>query len=130
MKLNRRTFLGGGIASIMVALLLLVTAAFASLTYISANNKMTSAQKSETYCNNYYAAETVASDLLSLVSTGKSGGHTGGTKAVYETDAGNIVVTKADKYVTFKIPINKKLDLKVEANVNKDKIDIMTWVVE
>ena len=129
-KLSRRSFLGGGIASILVVLLILVTAAFAALTYISAESRMSSSEKSRNYCDNYYAAETTASELLELISTGNSGSSTSGTKSVYETDAGSIIVTKAEKYVSFSVPVNKSQELQVEANVSKDSIDIMTGVVE
>ena len=129
-KLSRRSFLGGGIASILVVLLILVTAAFAALTYMSAESRMSSSEKSRNYCDNYYAAETTASELLELISTGNSGSSTSGTKSVYETDSGSIIVTKAEKYVSFSVPVNKSQELQVEANVSKDSIDIMTWVVE
>ena len=92
--------------------------------------RMSSSEKSRNYCDNYYAAETTASELLELISTGNSGSSTSGTKSVYETDAGSIIVTKAEKYVSFSVPVNKSQELQVEANVSKDSIDIMTWVVE
>ena len=112
-KLSRRSFLGGGIASILVVLLILVTAAFAALTYMSAESRMSSSEKSRNYCDNYYAAETTASELLELISTGNSGSSTSGTKSVYETDAGSIIVTKAEKYVSFSVPVNKSQELQV-----------------
>ena len=130
-KENGRTYLGTGVASVLIALIVLVIACFAALTYISADSKMELSQKSKTYCDNYYAAESEAADLLDKIARGKAKpAEINGVKAVYETDAGNIDVTQKGSYVSFRIAINKKQELQVEADVENKKVRILTWAVE
>lgn len=130
-KENGRTYLGTGVASVLIALIVLVIACFAALTYISADSKMELSQKSKTYCDNYYAAESEAADLLDKIARGKAKpAEINGVKAVYETDAGNIDVTQKGSYVSFRIAVNKKQELQVEADVENKKVRILTWAVE
>lgn len=128
---NGRTYLGAGMASILIVLIVLVIGAFAALTFVAADNKAQLATKSQQYCTNYYTAETVASELLNTISSssGKAGA-VNGTKSTYETDAGDIVITRADRYVSFQIPIDSSQNLAVEANVTSKKVQIIRWTVE
>lgn len=130
-KENGRTYLGAGMASVLIVLIVLVIGAFAALTIVAASDKTELASKSQQYCTNYYAAETVASELLNTISSssGKAGA-TNGAKVTYETDAGNIVVTRADRFVSFQVPIDDSQNLAVEANITNKKVQIIRWTVE
>ena len=130
-KENGRNYLGSGAAAVLIILIILVIGSFSAFTYISAGSKMDSAQKSKAYCDQYYAAETAASELLDSIARGKAKpADINGVKAVYETDYGTITVTQKGSYVSFPVAINKKQELKVEADVEDKKIKIITWAVE
>ncbi|MBQ9707816.1 MAG: hypothetical protein IJV66_01365 [Firmicutes bacterium] len=130
-KENGRTYLGTGVASVLIALIVLVIACFAALTYLSADSKMELSEKSKVYCDNYYAAETAASKLLDGIISGSAEPEdSSGVKSIYNTDSGKVTVTKSGNYVTFKIAINENQSLNVEADVKDDKARITTWAVE
>ena len=130
-KENGRTYLGTGVASVLIALIVLVIGCFAALTYISADSKMELSQKSKTYCDQYYAAESAAAELLDSIARGKAKpSDIKGVKAVYGTDSGTITVTQKGSYVSFPVAINKKQELHVEANIENKKVQIITWAVE
>ncbi len=127
-KANGRTYLGTGVASILVALIILTLSCFAALTYLTADSKMDVSEKSRTYCDEYYKAETTASELLDTVSSHKATSSKGETSS-YDTASGTVVVTRAGNYISFLVPMNKKQNLEVEANVSGESVDISTWKV-
>ncbi|MBQ0078556.1 MAG: hypothetical protein KBS66_01515 [Eubacterium sp.] len=128
---NGRSYLGAGVASILIVLIVLVIGAFAALTYVSADNKADLASKGAKYCTDYYAAETVASQLLNNISSSSGKvGVSNGSKNTYDTDLGAIEVTRADRFVTFAVPISDKQELAVEANITGKKVQIIKWAVE
>lgn len=130
-KENGRTYLGTGVASVLIALIVLVIACFAALTYLSASSKMELSEKSKSYCDSYYAAETVASELLGQIATGKDKpASEDGDKAVYDTGSGKVTVIHAGDYVTFQVAINKKQALTVEATIKDKNARITTWAVK
>lgn len=130
-KENGRTYLGTGVASVLIALIILVIACFAALTYLSAGSKIEQSQKSKAYCDDYYAAETAASQLLDGIARGKAKpAEADGVKSTYETDSGTVTVTQKGSFVSFGVPAGKKQELKVEADVKDKKVRIISWTVE
>lgn len=130
-KENGRTYLGTGVASVLIALIVLVIACFAALTYLAADSKMELAEKSRSYCDNYYAAETTAVELLDgLVAGSAKPVSTKGDRSTYDTDSGRVVVKQVKDHVTFAVPVGKKQELNVEAVLNKKDVQIQVWAVE
>ena len=125
-----RSYLGAGVASIFVALIVLTIVCFAALTYMTATSKMDISEKSVEYCDNYYAAETLASEILDDAADRQSTDTDESKSYTYESDELSIDVKIAGGDVQYAVPVTSKQDLRVEATIKDGKITIVTWVVE
>ena len=128
---ERKTYLGAGVASVLITMIVLLIACFAALTFLSARSEMKLSQKSETYCTDYYQAETLAVEILTdffeekaEITEDKEG------NLVYNSAHGDIVIHRENSGLRFTVPINQKQGLRVAANISAEGIDISQWTVQ
>lgn len=131
MKYNtKKIYFGSGITSILITLIILVLTCFAALSFVSANTEMKMSTKSKEYCDSYYAAETIATEILTgfsednlEIKQDKS------QKIHYNVNGGYIVISFHDNELNFDVPVNQKQLLHVTAEVAGSNINIIAWTV-
>ena len=118
-------------AALLISLLMLLLTSFAAFTYSTANGKMNDSREKMKYSQNYYAAESTASEIIGdfyeekqQVSASLNG------REEQETLQGTIEVKKIDGIIYFSVPIDNSSNLTVEAKVSKNGIEIVEWYVE
>lgn len=125
---KQRCYIGSGVTSILIAMIILMLSCFAALTFVSAESEMKMSRKSEQYCNNYYAAESLAVDVLSDLLDGKINEDKTG-KIIYNKNKDYIVITKTNDKFHYEIPVNNKQKLAVTTTINGSHADILSWTV-
>ena len=130
-----KSYLGAGVPSILLTLVILLISCFAALTFISANSEMKLCEKSAAYCDDYYHAETVAAEILSAVAENNFDEKFDkiadkNDSLIYNDVTGDIVINRGGNDVSFIVPINKKQGLNVAAQITNGQIDIVKWSVE
>ena len=131
MKYNsKKVYFGSGITSILITLIILVLTCFAALSFVSADTEMKMSIKSKEYCDNYYAAETIATEILAgfsednlKIKQDKS------QKIHYNVNGGYIVISFHNDKLNFNVPVNKKQLLHVTAEITDSDINITSWTV-
>lgn len=116
------------VATMLIALLVLLIACFSAFTLNTAQTKMDESKAYKNSSQNYYAAETTATEIISAFSKAKkeSQSNLNGI-TVYKATQGEIEVTKIDSNIYFSVPVNKKESLKIEARVTKKDTEIVKW---
>ncbi|MDO4544618.1 MAG: hypothetical protein Q4C25_00530 [Bacillota bacterium] len=130
-KKQGRSYLGTGITSILIALIILMLACFAALTYVSAGSQMKLSEKSEAYCSSYYDAETTACEVISWIFAEKIKIIEDKSEEItYNNDtSSDIVIYNAGDSFTFDVPVNKRQQLSVEVDVSGTSAEILKWQV-
>lgn len=130
-KDRRASFLPACAAVLMLSLALLILTCFAAVTHESAEAKLDAGRKSLSRTSGYYAAETVATEIISQFFSDKneSGATQNGISDV-KTELGNVEVTRIDSEIYFSVPMDKSHALSVGAEVTKDTITVTRWYVE
>lgn len=118
-------------AALFISLLVLLLACFSAATYYSAEQKLEQAQTAESRSQEYYAAESTASEIISAFyqERRETSANLNG-RSVYTSDQGDIEVTKIDNVIYFSVPAGSGQLLNVEAKASKKQVVIQKWQLE
>ena len=101
------------------------------MTYYSAEKKLVQAQAAESRSQEYFAAESTASEIIeSFYQERRETSANLNGRSVYESDQGDIEVTKIDNVIYFSVPAGGGNILNVEAKVSKKQVVIQRWQLE
>ena len=107
--------------ALFISLLIFLLTCFSAVTYYSAEQKLVQAQAAESRSQEYFAAESTASEIIESFYQERS---------VYESDQGDIEVTKIDNVIYFSVPAGGGNILNVEAKASKKQVVIQRWQLE
>lgn len=115
-------------AALFVSLLVLLLACFSAMTYYSASQKLAQAETSKMHSQEYYAAESTASEIIEAFYQERrdTSANLNG-RTVYAADQGDIEVTKIDNVIYFSVPAGDGRLLNVEARVSKKQVTVRKW---
>ncbi len=115
-------------AALFVSLLVLLLACFSAMTYYSASQKLAQAETSKTHSQEYYAAESTASEIIEAFYQERrdTSANLNG-RTVYAADQGDIEVTKIDNVIYFSVPAGDGRLLNVEARASKKQVTVQKW---
>ncbi len=114
--------------ALFISLLVFLLTCFSAVTYDSASQKLKQAHAAQQYSQEYYAAESTAAEIVSaFYKERKETSANLNGRSVYETDQGDIEVTKIDNAIYFSVPAGGKKILNVEAKVSKKQVVIQKW---
>lgn len=115
-------------AALFISLLVLLLACFSAVTYDSASQKMEQAHAAQKHSQEYYAAESTASEIISAFyqERRETSANLNG-RSVYESEQGDIEVTKIDNVIYFSVPAGGGKILNVEAKASKKQVVIQQW---
>ena len=101
------------------------------MTYYSAEQKLVQAQAAESRSQEYFAAESTASEIIeSFYQERRETSANLNGRSVYESDQGDIEVTKIDNVIYFSVPAGGGNILNVEAKASKKQVVIQRWQLE
>ena len=107
--------------ALFISLLIFLLTCFSAVTYYSAEQKLVQAQ----------AAESTASEIIeSFYQERRETSANLNGRSVYESDQGDIEVTKIDNVIYFSVPAGDGNILNVEAKVSKKQVVIQRWQLE
>ena len=107
--------------ALFISLLIFLLTCFSAVTYYSAEQKLVQAQ----------AAESTASEIIeSFYQERRETSANLNGRSVYESDQGDIEVTKIDNVIYFSVPAGGGNILNVEAKVSKKQVVIQRWQLE
>ena len=107
--------------ALFISLLIFLLTCFSAVTYYSAEQKLVQAQ----------AAESTASEIIeSFYQERRETSANLNGRSVYESDQGDIEVTKIDNVIYFSVPAGGGNILNVEAKASKKQVVIQKWQLE
>ena len=107
--------------ALFISLLIFLLTCFSAVTYYSAEQRLVQAQ----------AAESTASEIIeSFYQERRETSANLNGRSVYESDQGDIEVTKIDNVIYFSVPAGGGNILNVEAKVSKKQVVIQRWQLE
>ena len=107
--------------ALFISLLIFLLTCFSAVTYYSAEQKLVQAQ----------AAESTASEIIeSFYQERRETSANLNGCSVYESDQGDIEVTKIDNVIYFSVPAGGGNILNVEAKASKKQVVIQRWQLE
>ena len=117
--------------ALFISVLVLLLACFSAVTYYSAGQKLEQAQAAESHSQEYYAAESTASEIISAFyqERRETSANLNG-RSVYTSDQGDIEVTKIDNVIYFSVPAGGGKILNVEARASKKQVTVQKWQLE
>lgn len=115
-------------AALFIAVLVLLLTCFSAMTYDSASKKLDQAQAAKQQSQEYYAAESTASEIISAFYQERrdTSANLNG-RTIYAADQGDIEVTKIDNVIYFSVPAGAGQQLNVEAKATKKQVTIRKW---
>lgn len=117
-------------SALMVLLSLLITL-FAAITFISTEDTLEKSENNQTYCSAYYAAETVATEILAdFTENSKQQVIVSNNRSRYESALGDILIFNTGNGISFTVPINQKESLAVMAKLTDGQIELIQWTVK
>ena len=117
--------------ALFISLLIFLLTCFSAVTYYSAEQKLVQAQAAESRSQEYFAAESTASEIIdSFYQERRETSANLNGRSVYESDQGDIEVTKIDNVIYFSVPAGGGNILNVEAKVSKKQVVIQRWQLE
>lgn len=117
-------------AAMIVFVSLLVTL-FAAITFISTEETLEKSESNQMYCNAYYTAETVATEILAdFTENSKQQVVVSNNRSRYESVLGDILIFNTGNGISFTVPINKKESLAVMAKLTDGQIELIQWTVK
>lgn len=130
----RKSFLPTILILTLTAAAALVLLCFTASAYLSADEELKAAKNFKNRTDRYYAAETVAVEIISKYS-GLSGNNSSLTpeqsgKVVYDSALGDILIYRADSSLSFAVPVDSQNELDVIANVSSNNLSILKWTLE
>ena len=117
--------------ALFISLLIFLLTCFSAVTYYSAEQKLAQAQAAESRSQKYFAAESTASEIIeSFYQERRETSANLNGRSVYESDQGDIEVTKIDNAIYFSVPTGDGNVLNVEAKASKKQVVIQRWQLE
>ena len=115
-------------AALFIAVLVLLLTCFSAMTYDSASKKLDQAQAAKQQSQEYYAAESTATEIISAFYQERrdTSANLNG-RTIYAADQGDIEVTKIDNVIYFSVPAGAGQQLNVEAKTTKKQVSIRKW---
>lgn len=126
-NISRKYMLSICAAAALISLFILLLSCFAAFTCAGADNNMSAAQKNAAYCDNYYQAETTATEIICDFSQRDGSISSKNGRYDYDADQGKVEVTCIDGNVFFTVPINKNQGLYVDVQVTKNSVEVNSW---
>lgn len=115
-------------AALFIAVIVLLLTCFSAVTYDSASKKLDQAQAAKQQSQEYYAAESTASQIIeSFYQERKDTSANLNGRTMYASDQGDIEVTKIDNVIYFSVPAGSGHQLNVEAKATKKQVLIQKW---
>ena len=128
---RRSSYMSICAVALFISMLVLLLTCFSAVTYYSAGQKLEQAQTAESHSQKYYAAESTASEIISAFyqERRETSANLNG-RSLYESDQGDIEVTKIDNVIYFSVPAGAGRLLNVEAKASKKQVAIQRWQLE
>lgn len=128
--------------TITILFIMFVMALLAAVIFGSANSKLDTAEINAAKCSNYYAAETTAADILTILSADDGNSLTDKNGELkYDTGKSEITISRNGGNFSFDVPITdpaiknnsssrQEKNLHVIARITGGKINIIQWYIQ
>lgn len=129
-KLNVKISFSTAVAAIIIVFITFVMACFTAAVSGSAQEKSKDSIKKAAYCTDYYAAETTATDILSILSADNGSSLTDKNGELkYAADGGEITISRNGGNFSFNVPVTKEETLHVIAQITEENVKIVSWYI-